>query len=797
MSEPSPAKAVRSDSPSAPGAAAAPRSRGAFRRRLRRALPWLVGGALFATLCGAGATALIVNHYAEGLPSIEHLREGGYNPPQVSRILAADGTLLFADFVQRRTVVPFESIADVTKLAFMAAEDAFFYEHGGISFRGLGRALMVNLRAGGATVQGGSTITQQVAEDVVLGHSRALSQKVREWILAYRLERELSKDEILGLYMNNIFLGHGRYGVDEAARFYFGKRASQLDGAESALIAGIIASPERYSPRRAPELALKRRAYVLGQMLAKGFITPDYHRELMLAPLSLPPVPEEPSSLAPEAVRVARQRLREVGKGGFDVETTIVPRLQIAAREAVRAGLSAYADRHELWPPFTASKVRAWGKPLRGAPRAHRIYVGTVQSTHDDSGLVMVQVGEVLGQLKLAEETRYNPKQLAPSQFTRPGAVLRVRLLEKPEGAQPPRLRLELGPQAALAAVNVNTRAVVALVGSYEGSAGGFDRSTQARRQPGSAFKPFVYSAALHEREVSPATVLNVGRAGPGVKAEAPPYRIGVRAALAHSNNDAAVQLLELAGPTVVVDWAARLGIRSKLAPDLSLALGAYEVAPLEMANAYGTFASGGLYREPHLISAIYTQAHEPIGAPAEPEPERVLSPAEAYLMTSLMRSVVEDGTGKQAQSLKRPIAAKTGTSNDEKDAWFVGYSTELSVAVWVGYDDTLPLGAGEGGTRAAGPIFVHFMQAAHQGRPALSFARPPGVVSVPIDRETGLLPWPGQKDAQSEVFLEGTEPVQHALERSQAQQSEAPGPAAVLPGAPVVEGEPATAGVL
>jgi penicillin-binding protein 1A len=257
-------------------------------------------------------------------------------------------------------------------------------------------------------VQGGSTITMQVAEDVVLGHSRALSQKFREWLLAYRLERELTKDEILGLYLNNIFLGHGRFGVDEAARFYFGKRAAGLDAAESALLAGIIASPERYSPRRSPELALRRRAYVLGQMQQKGFITPDLYADLMATPLKLAPAAQDNASLSPEAVAVARRALSGLRKDGhvnerYRIETTIDPRLQAAARTAVVDALSAYAGRHRLKPPFVSSSVKAWGKPFQGEPRRHRIYVGVVDSVDDQAGVVRVQVGDMLGEVKLRD----------------------------------------------------------------------------------------------------------------------------------------------------------------------------------------------------------------------------------------------------------------------------------------------------------------------------------------------------------------------------------------------------------
>jgi penicillin-binding protein 1A len=499
-------------------------------------------------------------------------------------------------------------------------------------------------------------------------------------------------------------------------------------------------------------------------MREKGFITPEFYQQLKDAPLELAPVVEVQDSLAPEVVRVARRELRQLRNqneqgGAFNVETTIRPPLQRAARQAVRDALSAYADRHQLWPPFTASKVKAWGKPFAGRPVPQGIYVGVVESTDDAAGLVAVRVGDVLAQLRLADEPRYNPKQLPPSGFTRPGALLRVRLLEPAAGDRPPPLRLELGPQAALAAIDVRTRQVVALVGSQEGTVGGFDRSTQAHRQPGSAFKPFVYSAALHERKVSPATVLELEHPGHGLEGQEPPYRLNVRAALAHSNNEAAVQLLRLTGPATVVAWAQQLGIRSPLGADDSLALGSYELTPLELANAYASFASGGVVEEPSMISAIVEPSGGALPLPARPPAQQVMSREEAYLLTSLLEGVVDTGTAAQAQSLGWPVAAKTGTTNQVKDAWFAGYSTELSVAVWVGFDDALPLGREESGTRTAGPIFVQFMRAAHEGRPAAEFPRPAGILTVAVDAATGLLPWFGQTNTVREDFLDGMAP--------------------------------------
>lgn len=737
-------------------------ARAPVRTRALKLLAVSVGGALLAAGLALG---LVVAHYASGLPDVRFLRTG-YDPPQLSRILANDGTVLATEFVERRTVVPFAQIPDVTKLALLAGEDAHFYEHGGLSYPGLLRALWVNLREGGV-VQGASTITQQVAEDVLLGHSRSPEHKVRETLLAFRLERELSKDQLFEIYLNNIYFGHGRYGVQEAARFYFGKHVSELGLTESALLAAIVPNPERFSPRRSPARALARRKRVLSQMAEKGFIEPGALAAAVNAQLVLAPEPEVESSLAPEAVQTARRKLEEQRRGprkrgGMTLHTTIDPELQRAARSAVRAALDAHAHRQELRAPHFATKVKAWGPPVRGTPSLARAHVGVVQAVDDARGTLTLQVGEQLAVVHLGREQRYNPEALAPSQFTRPGAVLRVRLLERAtDVARPVLARLELGPQAALCAIDVRTREVRALVGSYEGEPGAFDRS-RARRQPASAFKPFVYGAALDARKVSPASVLDLRRAGPGSSVE-PPFRISVRSALAWSNNDAAVSLLVQTGPERVVSWAQRLGISSPLGADESLALGAYEVTPLELANAYATFAAGGLQQEPVLLAALTGPGGEALPLPAREAPRRVLDPEQAYLITSMLESVVQGGTGRAALSLGRPIAAKTGSTNDAKDAWFVGYSTELVTAVWMGYDDPLPLGAGESGAVSAGPAFIEFMAKAHEGRPITEFPRPDGVLLVHVDPATGLLPRLDQRDAVLEEFLAGMEPSMNA----------------------------------
>ena len=731
--------------------------------KTRAWLRWSLGITLLLAVLLGAFVALKVSQYSDDLPSVQQLK-AGYNPPQMTRVYAREGTLLASIFTERRTVIPFDQIPAPAKLAFLAAEDASFYEHQGINYLGILRAVYWNVRKGRAT-QGGSTITQQVVKNTLLDSSRTVRRKVREAILSLRLERSLTKDEIFSLYLNHIYLGHGRYGIQEAARFYFGKNAKTLRLDEAAALAGLVASPERYSPRKAPGRALERRTYVLNQMLEKGFITEPLHAQVLDMPLRLSPTSETESHLAPEMVGQAKKVLNEIVSesrgtgdplpGGYTVYTTIDPELQSAARKAIRGTLRDYQERHEIRPPFHKDRHPLWASAFEGTPRAFGIYTGIVASSDDRAGTLDVRVGDVLGRVHVAADERYNPDRLKPSEFAQPGAALRVSLLEQAEPGDKPRLRLELGPQAALVALSVRSREVVAMVGSYEAWAGGLNRATQARRQPASAFKPFVYSYALHAHEITPATPFVLG-----TKKSDEGRELSLRAAIAASKNEVATRVLQQVGAKNVVRWAQAFGVRSPMQPTLSLALGAYEVTPLELAGAYLPFANGGLAGEPRLINRVLGPSQEPLKLPLRPPETRVLSEAEAYLMTDLLRSVVEDGTAVRARALRREVAGKTGTSNQAKDAWFVGYSTDYLAAVWVGFDDARPLGRRESGARTALPAWVKFMRVAHADLPKTRFSQPPGLLRIKVDPKTGLLPSFGQTVSE-ELFLRGTEPTE------------------------------------
>ncbi len=762
---------------------AKPKPKRTFGKTVVRWLTRLSIVALVLAVAGVIAFLLVVRHYEADLPSVTDLRT--YHPPQVTRVLAKDGTLLAELFHERRTVVSVKELPPHVKLAVLAAEDAGFYEHEGINYLGIARAMVVNLRAG-RTRQGGSTITQQVVKNLLLDSERTYARKIREALLARRLEEELGKDQILELYLNHIYLGHGRYGIEEASRDLFGKSAKDMTIAEAAMLGGLPAGPELFNPRHDPQKALTRRSFVLGQMLKKGFLTEAQYIAAKDEPIRLAPMVEAKPELAPEAVRIAQKMLQELeperaARGGFTITTTIDPELQAQARKSVTDALMAYDKRHNLVGPLKLPPPEKAKDPKKkpvspkdavfdGTPafESHKVYVGIVTGADDASGMLFVNVGATPGVVKLADYTRYNPLHLAPGVFAPPGVRVRVSLLSAPPAAGGPvPLRLELGPESAMVALDVRTRNVLALVGNYEAVANGLDRATQSKRQPGSTFKPIVYSYALHTHEFTPATMVDVTPQVFGNGYRPANYEgwkgkdpLRLREALANSVNIAAVKVIDSVGPSGVVGWAHALGISSTLKPDLSLALGSYEVLPIELVDAYATFAAGGTYAPTVIVTRITGPDGKDVELKAQVPERRVLEETEAYLITNMMTSVVDHGTAVRAKELKRPVAGKTGTSNDAKDTWFCGFSTDIAAVVWVGYDDAKPLGSAETGGMTALPAWVSFMKAAHQGKAANEFPRPAGIVEKSIDTHTGKLAYPDDPDVMNEVFLPGTEPT-------------------------------------
>ncbi len=779
---------------------------------------------------GLGLTGVLVlvglfAYYGRDLPDVHGLRSS-WRPPQTTRVLDRRGEVLAELFTERRTVVPLERLPEHLVKALLAAEDADFYRHRGLDWPGMVRALWINLRRG-TVAQGASTITQQVVKNVVLGGERTLARKVREVLLARRIERDLQKNEILFLYVNHIAFGHGRNGVEEAARFYFGRSVSTLTLGESALLAGIPKSPVRYSPRNNLEAALRRRRWILAQMVEKGFVTQSQADQAAAEPVRLVDRPDD-EGLAPEVVELARRTLALVAgpealqRGGYTIRTSLDLGLQRMARQAVTQGLTSLDTRQGYRGPLSVpgqrrargagNVVRAERPPQDGRLLPGRIYTGVVEEAEEGDGRhpggIRVRVGQSVGTVPWGEGTQRYAGGLSPSQFAPVGAVVRVGPDQLITPDSPGTLRLELGPQASLVALDPRTREVLAMVGGRDPIPGMFNRATRALRQPGSAFKPVVYSFGLSARRFTLASLVdpNPGCFGTGAHpwcpAEAharpglvePPMRL--REALAQSRNMVAARLLESLGPEAVISHARTLGITSPLPSDLSLALGSGSVTPIELTNTYATWAAGGTYHDWVIITEVRDPTGRVLPLPARPAPRQAIGAPEAWLVTSALTSVVERGTARAARSLGRPVAGKTGTTDRARDAWFVGYTPELVAGVWVGFDDRQPLGPGEEGARSALPLWTNFLRAYLRDRrpPALEFARPAGVVAVSIDPATGQPPTlgavvgpGGTTSTLEEFFLTGTEPQTPVLsaDAGPADAGSADTGAPIAPGAP------------
>ena len=749
----------------------------AWRRWLKR-LAWLT---LLLVIAGIGGLVGVFWYYGRGLPSVTSLRE--YHPAQVTRVLDRHGELIDELFTERRTVVPIGRVPRVLVLSVLAAEDADFYRHEGLDYPGIVRAVGRHLLTG-RRMQGTSTITQQIVKNLLLSPERSLTRKIKELILARRLEQEYTKDEILGFYLNTINYGHGRYGVQEAARFYFGKDVAELNLAEASLIAGVPQQPARLSPRTHPEAAKRRQRFILDQLEQKrAEYWPDLTVEAIhaardatprLAPL------REDGERAPEFVQLARRELRAlVGDaaadgGGYTITTTMDLTTERAARTALRGQLEQFDRRHELRAPYEAP-------PRRNAPRSPprvailqtgHTYDAVVTGTDDAAGTVELDIGGHRAVADVSAAARFNPENLPPSRFAKRGARLRAsvqRLAETDVREATADAQLELGPEGAVVVIDPRTRDVLAIVGGYESSGAGFNRATQAVRQPGSTFKPIVYGLGVRSRRFTPASIV---LDAPEVFDQWKPQNyetwryqgpVRVREAVAQSINLVAVRVMEEVTPVEAVAFARQLGLTTALDPTLALALGASDVRPIELVNAYTTFAAGGRFVAPRFLLKIVGPDGREVPLPAREPAREAMTAAEAYVLTSMLTSVVQTGTAVAAKRLARPIAGKTGTSNEARDAWFMGYTPDFVAGVWVGYDDRRPLGRRESGARAALPVWIDLAAEVLAGRPAVDFPMPSGVVTARIDPATGLLAYEGMAGALDEVFLEGTQPTESA----------------------------------
>jgi len=766
----------------------------------------LLVGALGAVAGVLGLVGMFVYYGSDArLPNVETLRD--YRPKQVTRLLDRNGAVIAELGPEKRTFVPYAEIPKILIDAVVAAEDADYWHHPGFDYKGMVRAVVENVLRG-RRAQGGSTITQQVIKTFLLTPERTLRRKVQEIILARQLSQKLSKEQILELYLNQIYYGHGRYGCEEAARFFFNKSVRQIDTAEAALLAGLPQSPERLSPRKHPEAAKTRQRYVLGQLEQRGYIDHATAEKLSKAPIRISrdtaPTPELAAEAVDDVSRWLNERFQDqpVAELGLRVQTTIDAKLQAQARQALERGLEEVDARQGFRGPVghVAGKALLKHRAALAAARAGKnppqIFEGIVEAVEKNPaeprfGQILFDIGNQHGVVDLTSEPRYTKGTKPLVDRFSEGDLVRVRLAPErthPEtkldlnklnadAAQLPlvSLALELGPQAAMVVMNPQTKQILAEVGGYDFRPGGFNRAERAVRIPGSAFKPILYAAAIESKRFTAASIVNDA---PDVYDRWKPQNyekeefrgpVRLRVALAHSINTVAIKLLEQVGLPAVKAMASRVGVVSPIADDvgLALALGATTVHPLEMANAYATFAAGGMRADPVMVTKVGDEVITP------PPPVAAVAPDVAYVVVSMMRSVILEGTAASAASrLRRPAAGKTGTSNALRDAWFIGFTPDLLAAVWVGFDDQRKLGKGEAGAKTALPIWTDFMTKALANQPVRDFVQPPGIVVQRIDKATGLLPAAGT-EGYDEVFLDGTVPTETAPAAGQEQSAD------------------------
>jgi penicillin-binding protein 1A len=806
----------------------------------------LLGGVVLIVLGAGAAAAAFYLAFLRDLPDLRTLED--YRPALTTTVLDRNGIPIAEFYEYRRRVIPLSEVPELVIHAFLAAEDDTFYQHSGIDYLSIGRAAWANLRAGGETRQGASTITQQMVKQLLLSPERTYRRKIRELILARRIEDRFSKEEILFLYLNQIYFGSGAYGVSEAAYTYFGKKVADLDAAEAALLAGLPKAPSRYSPLLHPERGEERRLYVLNRMHEEGFIDEATHAASVAEPLALrPPLEREAYETAAYFTEEVRKSLFDrlgsdlVLRGGLTVETSLDLQLQKVAVEALAEGLENLDHRQGYRGPVRRvepgdieaerarlaeeNQLRLDEEELPAELPRDRPLLGVVLSVdakNDSAGVAFapgIESSIVLDDVKWArpaDPSSYPGDVKSIEKVFAVGDVARFIRESDPtapeDGDAPPETRVilyqEPEVQGALLSFDVNTGDVLALVGGRDFDESEFNRVTQAQRQPGSAFKPIIYAAALG-RDVTPASIIydrpvvyddpesgftwrpeNYGRRFLG--------RLTMGEALARSVNNATIHLLKDVGIDYVMEFARRLGIEAPLERNLGLALGSNPVSLLELTRAYAVFPSGGQEVKPRFIYRVIDQEGNLLledlllgevfdpeapataeedesgedevrslalaDSEADPEalpPGQLIAETHAYLAADLLRGVVNHprGTGRKARALGKPVAGKTGTTNDQGDAWFIGFSPDIATGVWVGYDEKRVLGRGETGGRAALPIWIDFMAAALRGRPPRDFEVPEGIVFARIDTKTGLL-------ASSQ---EGTEPREQSPVKASA----------------------------
>jgi len=793
---------------------------------LRFVLYSLLAGFVLAVVAAAGGYWYLVPR----LPSIATLEDVRLQVPL--RVYTTGGELISEFGEKRRVPVEVSEVPRQMVNAFLAAEDDRFYEHPGVDWQAILRAAIHLLRTG-EKAQGGSTITMQVARNFFLTREKTYARKINEILLALKIERELDKPEILELYLNKIYLGHRAYGVGAAARVYYGAPLEELTLPQVAMIAGLPKAPSRLNPVTGSERAIERRNYVLGRMLAQGFIDKSDYEAARRAPITASLHAPKVEVEAPYVAEMVRSEMvgrygEEAYTSGLEVYTTIRARLQRAANAAVRRNLIAYDERHgyrgpehhfELSGPIGEAEAR---ELLAAFPVLAGTRPALVVAVEDD-GAELVGAQRRRIRLDMTALRWARPYETANRRGPRPdsaadvlavGDVVRVRRVPAAESAGtvgPPRLRWRLAQlpavEGALVSVDPRDGAILALVGGLDFRQSKFNRVTQARRQPGSNFKPFIYSAAL-EAGYTAASFVNdapIVFDAPGLESVWRPENYSgkyygptrLRQALAKSRNLISIRLLRSIGIETAIEHAARFGFDPKELPhNLSLSLGSGELSPLELVLGYAVLANGGYRVEPYFIERVQTDKGEvlmeaeplrvcyrceqtPVELEAEPESieqlqalvqeqgparraKRVIPADNAWIMGSMLRDVIRQGTGRKALSLGRSdLAGKTGTTNEQKDAWFSGFNARIVTTVWVGFDQSRTLGRSETGARAALPMWIDYMDVALDGMPESVVDQPAGLVTRRIDPSTGAPASAGDANAIFETFRRENVPEQ------------------------------------
>jgi len=775
------------------------------RRWLARAVARGAAASLLVILCSGAAAAglggwFAWSRYTADLPDVAALRN--YTPSLVTRLLDDKGRLAAEYYVERRVVLPFDRIPPLVRQATIAVEDAAFYEHHGLNLEGIVRAMLANLRAG-RVVQGGSSITQQVAKTLLLTPERTLERKIKEAILSIQIDRAYSKNEILEIYLNHIYYGHGAYGVEAAARTYFGKGADKLSISEVAMLAGLPKAPNNYSPYRFPERALERRSHALARMEAIGAITPEQQEAAETEPFTLAGL-TEPLNNAPWFAEQVRRYLEKAYGAqalyheGLTVHTTLDLDLQKYADEAARTGLELADQRlgyrgpvahvnlgkGELpgWAALNPPRKRTetFADYYKPGARLKALARGVVKER------VLVEFEDAKGAIELADmawahpvdperDALYLPEVNDAREVIKAGDVVEVEIKEYRASRKDPLLPLKLFQtpqiQGALLAVDPRTGYVRAMVGGYDPKVTKFNRAVQAQRQPGSSFKPVIYTAAL-DHGFTPSSVvvdspiiyneaLNEFRGWKPVNFEEKFFGpTTIREAVTHSRNVVTIKVLSHIGVRRAQEYARKLGLTSPLEMNLSMALGSSPVTLKELVYAYATLANGGTRMAPVFIKSVETREGKVLEK-TDPAGEVVIAPSTAYLMTNIMKSVIEEGTARRVGAqMSRPIAGKTGTTNNYVDAWFIGFTPDLVCGVWVGKDDNTPLGRRETGSRAAIPLWMEFMDHAMEGTPVTDFIPPPDIVFARVNKYTGAPARGAGEETIFESFRDGEQPA-------------------------------------